>query len=91
MADPIILPPKLDLPAAAPLAADLSDRLDGDITLDASAVTQIGALCTQVIGSAAISLAAADHHLTIINMPDRIVEQLRHLGFTPESLTEVQT
>lgn len=91
MADPIALPSKLDLPAAAPLMSQLANHLDHDLTLDASGVTQIGALCTQVIGSAALTLAAAGHRLTITNMPDRVVDQLRHLGFTPESLCEVQT
>ena len=90
MADRYSLPPKIDLPAAAPLAAELRGRLGADVTLDAAGVTQIGALCTQVIASAAISLAAAGHRLTIVNTSDRVVEQLRHLGFTPESLSEVR-
>ncbi|WP_375172863.1 STAS domain-containing protein [Pseudooceanicola sp.] len=91
MPETVCLPPKLDLPAAGPLTTELLKHLDGDLTLDAAQVTQIGALCTQVIGSAAISLAAAGHRLTITNMPDRVVEQLQHLGFTPESLTEVRS
>jgi len=88
MADPYRLPSKLDLPAAASLAADLQAHLDADLILDAAGVTQIGALCVQVIGSAAISLASAGHRLTIVNMPDRAVEQLSNLGFTPETLAE---
>ena len=89
MSEPYKLPPKLDLPAATPLAQDLKSRLDGDLVLDASEMTQIGALCTQVIASAALSLHRAGHSARIIHMTDRVVEQLGHLGFSPESLTEV--
>ncbi|WP_136635679.1 STAS domain-containing protein [Pseudooceanicola onchidii] len=91
MAETYKLPPKLDLPAAAPLAAELRARLTDDLTLDAGEVTQIGALCTQVIASAALSFAAADHQLTIVNTTDRVIDQLRNLGFTPESLSEIRT
>lgn len=85
------LPPKLDLPAAAPLAQELLSRLDDDLTLDAAQVNLVGALCTQVIVSAGISLRAAGHHMKVINMTDKALEQLSHLGFTPESLMEVAT
>lgn len=88
MAETYSLPPKLDLPAAGPLTADLLARMSADLTLDAAQVTQIGALCTQVIASAAVSFAAAGHSLTLINTTDRVIEQLRNLGFTPETLAE---
>lgn len=88
MAEIYRLPPKLDLPAAAPLAGELRDRLSSDLTLDASDVGQIGALCAQVIASAALAGAAAGHRLSLTNMSDKIVEQLGHLGLTPETLVE---
>jgi chemotaxis protein CheX len=91
MAETYSLPPKLDLPAAGPLAAELQAKLDNDLVLDASAVTQIGALCIQVIASASISFAAAGKHLSLANASDRVIDQLHHLGFTPESLVEVRT
>lgn len=91
MAETYRLPPKLDLPAATPLAAELRARLDADLTLDAQEVVQIGALCAQVIASAAISFATSGHNLSITQVPDRILDQLGNLGFTPESLTEVRS
>ena len=89
MAEPYLLPRKLDLPAAAPLASDLKERLGADLTLDAGEVAQIGALCTQVIAATAISLNAGGHSLRLVNASDRLVEQLQNLGFSPESLAEV--
>ena len=88
MAETYCLPSKLDLSAATPLANDLMKHVQDDLILDAGEVSQIGALCAQVIGSAAISLRANNHSLSIVNMPDRIVEQLHHIGLTPELLTE---
>ncbi|WP_370272309.1 STAS domain-containing protein [Pseudooceanicola nitratireducens] len=88
MAEPYKLPPTLDLSAATALATDLKDRLDGDLTLDASDVTQFGALGAQVVASAALSLSAAGHRLSLVQTSDRVLEQLSHLGFTPETLTE---
>jgi chemotaxis protein CheX len=90
MSETYALPPKLDLPAAAPLAQELSTRLGADLTLDASGVAQIGSLCTQVIVSAGISLRAGGHQLKIINMTDKALEQLGYLGFTPESIVEAE-
>lgn len=88
MAEPYMLPPKLDLPAASPLAAALKSRMNEDLVLDASDVTQVGALCIQVIAAASRSLAAAGHGLTLTNMSDKALGQLANLGFTPESLAE---
>ena len=81
MGERYLLPARLDLSASTALASDL--------TLDAGEVTQIGALCTQVIAAAAISLRENGHSLTLANAPDRVVDQLGNLGFTPESLAEV--
>lgn len=89
MANIYRLPPKLDLAAASPLAMDLGARLDDDLVLDAADVTQIGALCAQVISSAGLSFRAAEHRLTMINATDRVIEQLGHLGLTPETVVEV--
>jgi chemotaxis protein CheX len=89
MGERYLLPARLDLSASTALASDLTGRLDADLTLDAAEVTQIGALCTQVIAAAAISLRENGHSLTLVNAPDRVVDQLGNLGFTPESLAEV--
>jgi chemotaxis protein CheX len=87
MSEPYTLPPKLDLSAASGLAADLKTRCTADLTLDASDVTQVGALGVQIIASAARTAHAAGHKVQITQLTDKAVEQLSHLGFTPESLT----
>ncbi|NIZ09902.1 STAS domain-containing protein [Pseudooceanicola sp. HF7] len=88
MTEPLVLQPKLDLPAAAPLAEELKARLEGDVVLDARDVTQIGALCLQVMLAAATSLKAAGHSLSLTNVNDRVVEQLAQMGFSPETVAE---
>jgi len=87
MADPYSLPPKLDLSAASQLAADLGALCTADLTLDASQVTHVGALGVQVIASATKTLRANGHSVQITHMSDKAVDQLSHLGFTPEALT----
>lgn len=88
MTEPLILQPKLDLPAAAPLAEELKTRLGGSVVVDAGQVTQIGALCLQVLLAAATSLKAAGHGMSITNANDKVVEQLAQMGFSPETVAE---
>lgn len=88
MTEPLVLQQKLDLPAAAPLAEDLKARLTGDVVIDAGQVTQIGALCLQVLLSAATSLRSAGHSMSFTNVNDRVVEQLAQMGFSPETVAE---
>lgn len=90
MTEPLILHPKLDLPAAAPLAEELKARLDTDVVLDGGKVTHLGALCLQVILSAATSLRRKGHAMTLTNFSDKVVEQMAQMGFTPETLAEGQ-
>ncbi len=90
MTEPLILQPKLDLPAAAPLAEELKSRLGGPVVIDAGQVTHIGALCLQVLLSAAKSLKAAGHGMSITNASDKVVEQLAQMGFSPETVAEGQ-
>jgi len=84
----IILHSKLDLPAAGPFAKSILGLGDGDIVLDAKDVSQIGALCVQVILAAATSAKKAGHALSLINANDRILDQISHFGLTPESIAE---
>lgn len=88
MNKPIVLQPKLDLPAAGPLTKSILDLGDGDIVLDAKDVSQIGALCIQVMLAAATSAKKAGHALSLINANDRILEQISYFGLTPESIAE---
>ncbi len=88
MTDALALQPRLDLPAAEPLAKALKARLGGDIVVDASEVTHLGALCLQVLLCTASDLRNAGHGFTMINTSDRVLAQLSSLGFTPETIAE---
>ena len=88
MTDALVLPPRLDLPAAAPLAQALKERLGSDIAVDASQVTHLGALALQVLLSAAATARRRGHALRITTISDRAAEQLSAMGFTPDSLAE---
>ncbi|WP_010141372.1 STAS domain-containing protein [Oceanicola sp. S124] len=88
MTEPLVLQPKLDLPAAAPLADALKARLDGDLTVDGKDVTQLGALCLQVLLAAAISLKSRGHRMTLTHFSDKVVKQMAQMGFSPETLAE---
>ena len=79
---------KLDQKAAIALAEDLRERRGADLGLDASATTHIGTLATQTILAAARSWARDGHSLKLVNVSDTCVDQLRLLGFTPETLVE---
>jgi len=88
MNKPLVLKSKLDLPAAGPLAKSILALENGDVVIDASEVSQFGALCVQVILSAATSVRKAGHTFSVLNANDRILEQLSHFGLTPESISE---
>ncbi len=74
------VPISLDLPAARPLAAALLERRGQSITIDASAVGQIGAQCVQVLLSAKRTWEADGVSLSIVNFAARIIEDLKLIG-----------
>ncbi|TMM54663.1 STAS domain-containing protein [Sulfitobacter sabulilitoris] len=84
----IVLDPKLDLPAATPLRRALCDAAAGDLTLDAGRVTHFGALCLQVLCAAAADRRSQGARLSVVNTSDRVLDQLRVMGMTPESISE---
>lgn len=49
----LVLPERLDLPAARPLVMDILDHAGGDLTLDAGGVEHLGGLGLQVLLGAA--------------------------------------
>lgn len=59
------LAPRLDLPAATPLAQAILAERGHDLTLDAGQVTHLGALCVQVLACAARTWAADGKALRI--------------------------
>mmetsp|Transcript_29630 Transcript_29630/g.58586 ORF Transcript_29630/g.58586 Transcript_29630/m.58586 type:complete len:93 (+) Transcript_29630:89-367(+) len=89
MAEPIVLPARLDLAAVATLAQDMADHVPGGrIVLDGSAVTHFGALCAQSVISAARTVRDAGGSLEIRGLSDRAVQHLDAMGLTPEMLAE---
>ena len=78
--DVLRLPISLDLPAARPLAAALLERRGKPITIDASAVGQVGAQCVQVLLSARRTWQADGLSLSIVNCAARMIEDLELIG-----------
>lgn len=83
----LALAPRLDLPAAAPLAEALKARRGADLALDAGGVAQIGGLAVQVLRAAARSWAEDGRALTFENASSELEDQLALLGFTPDTIT----
>ena len=78
--DVLRLPISLDLPAARPLAAALLERRGKPITIDASAVGQVGAQCLHVLLSAKQTWQADGVSLSIVNCAARLIEDLKLVG-----------
>ncbi|WP_300030360.1 STAS domain-containing protein [uncultured Roseobacter sp.] len=87
MSEPFIADPKLDLSAAAGLATALGERDDEELTVDLSKVKHLGALGLQVFLSAATSANAQGRKILFINASDRVIDQLRVMGMTPEMIS----
>jgi chemotaxis protein CheX len=90
-AEPVMLPEALDLKAAQPLATQLLALRGSNVTLDASAVTHLGAQCLQILFSAGATWRADDAVLTIHDPNGTFAEQIAGLGdrFEPQSLKEL--
>ncbi len=82
----LTLPERLDTSAAPELADTLAAELGQDIEIDAAPVTHLGALCLQVLLSAAKTWAARGQSLTISNINDTMAGQLTLFGVTPDHL-----
>ena len=81
----IELAPRLDLPAAAPLAEALKAHTGTDVEIDAGAVTHLGGLCLQVLIAAA-AWREAGHALTFTARSEDFTEALSVFGLTQEAL-----
>lgn len=80
------LPAKLDTRAASDLAEALRDHAGSDLALDASAVTQIGALALQTLLVAGAAWAAAGQSLSLDHLAEEAADQIRLFGLTPDGL-----
>lgn len=86
MSDPVQLASRLDLPAASVLKTKLMAHSEGDLIMDMLEVKHLGALCLQVMLSAATNATAAGRSVSVINASDRVIDQLRVMGMTPETI-----
>lgn len=80
------LAPKLDISAASELTRVLRARKENEVVLDFSEVKHLGALCLQVLLSAATSANAENRRISYVNISERVTDQLRVMGVTPETL-----
>ena len=87
MPETLMLAPKLDLTAASDLMSTLQAQTDGEIVLDLSEVKHFGALCMQVIFAASTHARSQDRTISMINASDRVIDQMRVMGMTPETIT----
>jgi chemotaxis protein CheX len=76
----IALPAVLDLKAARPLAGELLARRGGALSLDASRVERLGALCLQVLLSARLTWDADGKPLTLKDPSPAFEEQFGLFG-----------
>lgn len=88
MSEAILLAPKLDLAAASDLMTTLRERTDQEVVLDMSEVKHFGALCLQVMVSAATTANFENRKISFSNVSDRVLEQMRVMGVTPESIAK---
>ncbi len=86
MAEPVLLAPKLDVAAASDLLSALRENKDTELVVDMSQVKMLGALCLQVLLSAAITARDENRTMTITNVSERVIDQMRLMGMTPETI-----
>ena len=88
MSESVVLSPRLDLSAASDLKTELLQRSGQDVTLDFSNVKFLGTLCLQVIIAAARGAAAHGNTVEIINVSDRVNDQMKMAGICQSTLAE---
>ena len=88
MPEPLCPKARLNVATVKSFHADLLARKGQDIVCDLSAVTQLGALALQALIAAGRNARAEGKTLKLINTPDRVLEQLRTMGMSPETIME---
>ena len=86
MSEPVVLAPKLDLAAASALLTSLSSHDAPELVIDMSQVKHHGALCLQVLLAAAKTSNSQNRTMTLTNTSDRVIDQMRLMGMTPETI-----
>ncbi|MEM1380914.1 MAG: STAS domain-containing protein [Pseudomonadota bacterium] len=82
----INLAPKLVSTAAEDLYAALKEHRDEMVSLDGSAVEQVGVLCMQIIAAAAKSWSDQDLAFEVVSPSPAFLESMTTLGVPPEIL-----
>ncbi len=88
MTTPVVLTQKLDLAAATSLMTTLRASKDEEVVVDMSEVKHLGALCMQVLLAVATALNSEGRKMTVIEASDRVIDQMRVMGMTPESIAK---
>lgn len=89
MTEPISMPARLDATALDAFAPQLKAACSGgDILLDASGVTHLGALGLQLLVCAARHQQSLGGTLAFSDISDRATDQLSMMGVTPQQLLE---
>ncbi len=84
----LALPEKLDTAAVPDLVQALRLHQGADLILDASALSQIGALAFQTLIVAANDWQDGGHSMRLEAVSDSAADQIRLLGSSPSVLTE---
>ncbi|WP_343078865.1 STAS domain-containing protein [Ostreiculturibacter nitratireducens] len=82
----LTLSPRLDTPAARPLAQAILARRGRGLTIDAGPVTHLGGLCLQVLASAARTWREDGHALALSPRSVEFDAALAVFGLSPASL-----
>ncbi|MFV0409987.1 MAG: lipid asymmetry maintenance protein MlaB [Paracoccus sp. (in: a-proteobacteria)] len=85
MVTTLILPARLDLTVARPLARDISE-LSGNVAIDASGVTHLGGLCLQILLAARQYCEASGRSFKIADRSDDFDAALALFGVDPRHL-----
>ena len=80
----LTLPEALDASVAETLAEALVKCRGEDVLIDASFVRRAGAHCLQVLHAAETAWRVDQCLLTWVNVPSRLIEELRSLAREPE-------
>jgi len=86
MSEPVVLAPKLDLAAASALLTSLRSHDAPELVIEMSQVKHLGALCLQVLLAAAKTSNSQNRTMTLTNTSDRVIDQMRLMGMTPETI-----
>jgi len=90
MGTTICLSERLDYQAVDPLLSEVRAAGDAPLVFDGANVRHIGALALQVLLSTVKTRASAGHETSLTHASDAFVDGLRLMGFTPETLTNME-